>query len=177
MRQDEPRHGDPIGPKDWHKLLPFEPAPASDRLGWAGLEAASAPAAPSAELDRPPLTHHTLVLFTRPPEQFELLYDGVSRHRPPPAGSVSVLPAGTTSRWQWSGIKGSLHVYLEPGLVGRVVAEVFDQDPVRLSIPPLDGLHHPHLRATLAAVGAELASDGAGAGSPLSRWPTSWRST
>ena len=28
MRQDEPEHGDPIGPLDWHKLLPFEPAPA-----------------------------------------------------------------------------------------------------------------------------------------------------
>jgi hypothetical protein len=44
MRQDAPGHGEPIGPQDWHKLLPSEPAPASDRLEWAGMEAASAPA-------------------------------------------------------------------------------------------------------------------------------------
>jgi hypothetical protein len=65
------RNGGPISPRDWHKLLPFAPAPASDRLGWTCLEAASAPAAPSAELDRPALTHHTLVLFSRPPDELE----------------------------------------------------------------------------------------------------------
>ena len=77
MMEAASRHGDPIGPRDWHKLLPFEPAPASDRLGWTGLEAASAPAAPSAELDRPALTHHTLVLFSRQPDELELRYEGV----------------------------------------------------------------------------------------------------
>ena len=35
-------------PQDWHKLLPFEAPTGSDRLGWAGLEAASAPSAPLA---------------------------------------------------------------------------------------------------------------------------------
>src|SRR5262245_52582634 len=161
MSQDEPGRGSPIGPVDWHKLLPFEAA-ASDRLGWAGLEAASAPAMPAAELDRPPLTHHTLVLFTGPPEEWDRRYEGVKRCRPPPAGSVSVVPAGTPSRWRWRGTKGSLHVYLEPGLVGRVAAEAFGLDPARLAVPPLDGLDLPHLRAALTAVGAELASDGAG---------------
>jgi AraC family transcriptional regulator len=162
MMEAASRHGDPIGPRDWHKLLPFEPAPASDRLGWTGLEAASAPAAPSAEVDRPPLTHHTLVLFSRPPDELELRYEGVKRHRPPPAGAVSVVPAGSPSRWRWRGTKGSMHVYLEPGLVGRVAAEVFDRDPARLAIPPLDNLDLPPLRATMAVVAAELASGGAG---------------
>ena len=78
MMEAASRHGDPIGPRDWHKLLPFAPTPASDRLGWTGLEAASAPAAPSAELDRPAVTHHTLVLFSRPPDELELRYEGLS---------------------------------------------------------------------------------------------------
>src|SRR5262245_40423591 len=155
VRQQETGRGDPIGPLDWHKLLPFEAAAASDRLGWAGLEAARAPAAPAAELDRPPLTHHTLVLFTGPPEELDLRYEGVKRHRPPPAGSVSVVPAGTPSRWRWRGTKGSLHVYLEPGLVGRVAAEVFDLDPARVAVPPLGGRELRALRATLTAGGAE----------------------
>src|SRR5262245_9825006 len=55
-----------------------------------------------------------------------------------------------------------MHVYLEPGLVGRVAAEVFDRDPARLAVPPLDNLDLPDLRATLAVVAAELASGGAG---------------
>jgi AraC family transcriptional regulator len=162
VQQQEPGQGGPIRPLDWHKLLPFEPT-ASDRLGWNGLEAAIAPAVPTAEFDRPALTHHTLVLFTRPPEELDLRYEGVKRHRPPPAGSVSVVPAGTPSRWWWRGTKGSMHVYLEPDLFGRVAAEVFDLDPARVAVPPLDGLDHLDLRATLTAVGAVLASDGAGA--------------
>jgi AraC family transcriptional regulator len=55
-----------------------------------------------------------------------------------------------------------MHVYLEPGLVGRVAAEVFELDPERLALPPLDNLDVPPLRATMAVVAAELASCGAG---------------
>src|SRR5262245_66252963 len=55
-----------------------------------------------------------------------------------------------------------MHVYLEPGLVGRVAAEVFDRDPARLAVPPLDNLDLPPLRATMAVVAAELASGGSG---------------
>jgi AraC family transcriptional regulator len=54
-----------------------------------------------------------------------------------------------------------LHVYLEPGLVERVAAEAFDLDPARLTLPPLDGLDLPHLRAAMRAVDAEL-TGGAG---------------
>jgi AraC family transcriptional regulator len=92
----------------------------------------------------------------------DLRYEGVKRYVPPPAGAISLVPAGGPAQWRWSGRREWLHVYLEPGLVGRVAAEVFDLDPARLAVPPLDGLDLPHLRAVLAAVAAELASDGAG---------------
>ena len=71
MRPDEPGRGDPIGPLDWRKIFPFEPAASSDRLGWVGLEAARYCAAPASELHLPALTHHTLVLVTRPPEELD----------------------------------------------------------------------------------------------------------
>src|SRR5262249_7757902 len=58
----------------------------------------------------------------------------------------------------WRGSKGSLHVYLEPGLVGRVAAEAFDLDPARWVLPLLDSLDIPHMRAAMAAVDAELAA-------------------
>src|SRR5262249_4080734 len=50
-----------------------------------------------------------------------------------------------------------------PGLVARVAAEACDLDPARLTVPPLDALDLPHLRATMLAVDGELTTGGAGA--------------
>ena len=86
MRQQEQGRGDWIGPLDWRKIIPFEPAASSDRLGWAGLDAARYRTSPAFELDLPGITHHRLVLFVRPPEELNLRYEGVKRHVPPPAG-------------------------------------------------------------------------------------------
>ena len=61
-----------------------------------------------------------------------------------------------------SGCKDELHIFLEPGLVERVAAEAFGLDPARLTVPPLDGLDLPPLRAAMAAVDAELTAGGAG---------------
>ena len=54
----EPQPGDSMGPLDWLKILPFEPAASSDRLGWVGLEAARCRAAPAYECTPSALTHH-----------------------------------------------------------------------------------------------------------------------
>ena len=88
----------------------------------------------------------------------------MKRHRPPAAGSVSLLPADSPAWVRSSGCKDELHLFLEPGLVSRVAAEAFDLDPARLTVPPLDGLDLPQLRVLMLAVGAELT---AGAGGPL----------
>jgi AraC family transcriptional regulator len=162
MRQQEPGRGDPIGPLDWFKLLPFAPAASSDRLGWAGLEAARNRAVPASELHAPAISHHRLVLFSRPPEELDLLYEGVRRHVPPPAGAILVVPAGSPALWRWSGSFDSLHIFLEPELFARVGAEAFGLDPARVTLPPLDGLDLPHLRTAMGAVDAELTAGGAG---------------
>jgi AraC family transcriptional regulator len=127
-----------------------------------GLEAARYRQAPASEIALSPLTHHALVLITRPPEELDLVYEGVKRHVPPPAGSIAVVPAGSPALWRWGGRKDSLHVYLEPGLVARVAAEACGLDPARLTVPPLDALDLPHLRAAMGAVDAELTAGGAG---------------
>ena len=41
-------------------------------------------------------------------------------------------------------------------------AEAFDLDPARLTVPPLDGLQLPRLRAAMLAVNDELTADAAG---------------
>ena len=61
-----------------------------------------------------------------------------------------------------SGCKDELHIFLEAGVVERVAAEAFDLDPARLTIPPLDGVDLPPLRAALGAVDAELTAGAAG---------------
>src|SRR5262249_11058765 len=114
------------------------------------------------EAFQPPLTHHSLLLFLCTPEEFEARYDGISRVVPPPAGSILMVPAGSSAWWRWSNHSDSLHVFLEPGLVARVAAEAFDLDPGRVSLPPLDGLRLPQLRAAMLAVNDELTADAAG---------------
>ena len=162
MPEQEPIHGGSIGPLDWLKAIPFEPAAWSDRLRWVGLQAARYSGEPAFELHPPASTHHWLVLVTRPPEELDLRYEGVKRHVPPPAGSISVVPAGSPALWRWSGRKDSLHIYLEPGLVARVAAEAFDLDPARMTVPSLDALDLPQLRAAMLAVDAELTAGDTG---------------
>jgi AraC family transcriptional regulator len=162
MRHEGPGRGDPLGPLDWRKVIPFQAVASSDQLGWVGLEAARYRASPTWEYDAPALTHHRLVLVTRPPQELELRFEGVKRHVPPPAGAIILVPAGTRGRVRWSGGFDWLHIYLEPGLVERVAAEAFGVDPTRLTIPPLDGLDLPHLRAAMGMVDAELTVGGAG---------------
>jgi AraC family transcriptional regulator len=162
MQHGESEFGGAIGPIELRKNVPFEPCAASDRLGWAGIEAARYREAPDSEIALSPLTHHTLVLVTRPPAELDLRYEGVKRQFPPQAGSILMVPAGSAALWRWSGPKDSLHVYVEPGLVTRVAAEAFELDPARMTVPPLDGLELPQLRSAMLAVDAELTSGGAG---------------
>ena len=110
MSQMQLQPDDPIRPLDWLKAIPFEPAAWSDRLGWVGLEAASCRAGPAFECTPSVPSHHRLVLFTRPPEELDLRYEGAKRNVPPPAGSISLIPAGSPARVRSSGCKDELHI-------------------------------------------------------------------
>jgi AraC family transcriptional regulator len=161
----------PLTPQEYHPLAPradgglvpiVQPTATSDCLGWTRLEALLANDVPDAEMERPPLTHHALILFKRSPDVLEMGYEGIRRHRPPAAGAVAVVPAGTPSRWQWRGRKSSLHVFLEPELVTRVAGQQFGLDTSRWAVPPLDCLDVPVLRSAMLAVSAELTTGGLG---------------
>jgi hypothetical protein len=121
MQEKAPGHGEPTGLLDWRKIIPFEPAASSDRLGWVGLEAAHYPEAPASEIEQPVLTHHLLVLFARPPEELDLRYEGVKRHVPPPpdrsrccrpaarpGGAGVAATTRSTSTWSRGWWRGSL---------------------------------------------------------------------
>src|SRR5262245_27701975 len=140
MQRESAESGCLLGPLEYHPLVPVEPAAASQGLGWTGLEAARLCDLTDAEFVRPALSHHALILFTEPPDELDLRYEDVKRHRPPPLGSVSVVQAGIPTHWRWRGTKSSLQVYLQPDLVERVAVEVFGLDPARGLLPPLDAV-------------------------------------
>jgi AraC family transcriptional regulator len=154
--------GGPIGPLDWHKILPFEPAVSSNRLGWVGLGAAHCRSEPAFERISPAIPHHRLVLNARPPEKLDLRFEGVKRHVPHSAGSITLVPAGSEALVRSSGHRDELHVFLDQGLVTRVGEKEFGLDAARLTVPPLDGVDLPQFRAVMMAVEIELTTGGAG---------------
>jgi len=162
MRKEEPGGDDPIESLDWRKALPFNVDTSSEQQEWLGLQAASFHKVSSEELSVGALDHHRLVLFVRPPEELDMVYGEVKRHSPPPMGSILLVPAGSPAWVRSNGRRDVLHVFLEAELVTRVAAETFDLDPARLTIPPINGLNIPHLRAAMQLVHAELTAKDAG---------------
>ncbi len=161
MQQEKPQAG-PLGPLDWSKILPFEAAVSSNRLGWVGLDAAHCRSEPAFERISPAIPLHRLVFNARPPEELELRFEGVKRHVLHSAGSITLVPAGSEALVRSSGHKDELHVFLDQGLVTRVAEEEFGLDPARLTVHPLDGLDLPQLRSVMEAVELELTTGGAG---------------
>jgi AraC family transcriptional regulator len=164
----------PFGPfreiKAWHPFdlngyyaaLKEKSFATSYGMGWKGLQAVriESPGGEFSAVVTP--STHVLGLSVRPPEKMDLRYEGVKRDMPPPAGSIAVVPAGSSVQTRWQGSKDSLLIYLEPSLVTRVAAESFELDPTRMVVPPLDGLTVPELRSAMLAVGAELRAGGVG---------------
>jgi AraC family transcriptional regulator len=110
----------------------------------------------------PPASRHGLVLTIQPAERLEVQYAGLTVKRPPVAGSINVIPAGSSVQWSRKGSMDALFIHLEPSLVARVAMESFDFDSSRTVLPPLYGLNVPELRSTMLAVDAELRASGVG---------------
>jgi AraC family transcriptional regulator len=145
------------------KFVPFAPCTTSYRMGWKGLEAVRYRTdSANVEITLPPVSYHCLVLLTRPPEKLEVRYEGVKRDMLPAAGSIAVVPAGSSQLVRWQGSKEDLLIYLEPSLVARVAAESFGFDSSRTVLPPLYGLNVPELRSAMLSVDAELRVGGVG---------------
>lgn len=149
-------------PAELHRKMPFASTVTSVNLGWGSVEAWRACHAPSSALSHSGLTHHNLVLFNHPPADLHLRFGDVARRSSPPPGSILIIPAGAEAAWRWQGTKDSLHVFLDPNLVSRVTAELFEMDSARMSVPPLDAANAPLLRSAMLAINAELMTSGIG---------------
>ena len=143
--------------------VPFAPCATSYGMGWKGLQAVHYCKSPNrAFFSTGTALAHVLVLTIRPPEKMELEYEGVKQHRPPPAGSIYVMPAGCNMLLRWQGSIDSIVIFLEPSLVAKIAAESFELDPNRTPLPSLYGLNVPELRSAMFAVDYEMRFGGPG---------------
>jgi AraC family transcriptional regulator len=143
--------------------VPFAPCATSYGMGWKGLQAVHYCKSPNRLFfSTGTALAHVLVLTIRPPEKMDLEYEGVKQHRPPPVGSIYVVPAGCKVLARWQGSVESLVIFLEPSLVAKVAAESFELDPNRTPLPPLYGLNVPALRSAMLAVDYEMRFGGQG---------------
>jgi len=145
------------------KLYPFAPSATSSGMGWEALQALRWRKGPaSGEISYFPMSQHLLVLMIRPPKKHYMRSEGLKLDTPPPAGSIAVVPAGSSVFCSRQGSADSLFIYLEPSIVERVATESFEFDPTRTVVPPVVGLNAPELRSTMLAVDAELKAGGLG---------------
>jgi AraC family transcriptional regulator len=145
------------------RFAPFTPSATSYGLEWNALRAVRyLKSSASGEFSMPPAPRHGLVLTIQPAESLEVQYAGLTVKRPPVAGSINVIPAGSSVQWSRQGNMDALFIDLEPSLVARVAAESCDFDSSRTVLPPLYGLNVPELRSAMLAVDAELRAGGVG---------------
>src|SRR5262249_16022652 len=151
-----------LGPRELIKRLPEAALAVSDQRPWAALEAVRYRHQPANENFVPALTHHMLLFFLLTPRELEVESEGLRRAVPPPGGSVILVPAGQPARYRSKAVSDSLHVFIKPELIGHIAEESFDRDPARISLPSLDGFHHPQLRRVMLAVNDELMAGATG---------------
>jgi AraC family transcriptional regulator len=147
------------------RFVPFTPSATSYGLEWNAMQAVrylESKGTASGELSAAQVSRHGLVLTIRPAERLDVRYAGIRVTRPPVAGSINVVPAGSSVQWEREGSMDLLFIYLEPSLVARVAAESFELDSSRTVLPPLNGLNVPELRSAMLAVDAELRAGGVG---------------
>ncbi len=145
------------------RFVPFTPSATSYGLEWNALRAVRyLKSSTSGEFSMPPASQHGLVLTIQPAERLDVQYAGLTVKRPPVAGSINVIPGGSSVQWSRKGSMDALFIHLEPSLVARVAMESFDFDSSRTVLPPLYGLNVPELRSAMLAVDAELRVGGVG---------------
>jgi AraC family transcriptional regulator len=145
------------------KFVPFTPSAMSYGLEWNALQAVRYLKSPaSGEFSMPAASRHGLVLTIQPAERLDVRYAEVRVKRPPFAGSINVIPAGSSVEWCRKGSMDALFIHLEPSLVSRIATESFHLVSSRTVLPPLYGLNVPELRSAMLAVDAELRAGGVG---------------
>jgi hypothetical protein len=79
------------------RFVPLAPSATSHGLEWNAMEAVRYRKSPAnGEFSLPRVSRHVLVLTIQPAERLHVRYEGVRVDSPPVAGSINVIPAGSS---------------------------------------------------------------------------------
>ena len=146
------------------KFVPLTPSVTSYGMGWKTLQAVHyRGSAASGEFSLPPVPRHKLFLIIRPSERLELRSEGVRLNRPPAAGSIHVIPAGSSVRWCREENRDALLIDLEPSLIARCAGSGPPANEFELTVLPLRRVLASWRRASAAIA----TRSGAGSSVPI----------
>jgi AraC family transcriptional regulator len=89
------------------------------------------------DISAPRLVDYLLVLYTGGPTRMSRHVDGPRKTSDIATGDISLLTRSVESEWNWKDDIEVLHIYLEPGLVARVVHTMFDRDVADVNLRDL----------------------------------------
>lgn len=143
-----------MAPADWARTLG---APVLDtRVGglipvtirhWQGV---------AHEIEQAALDHHFVSMHLGGSKRLFRRGEGECRSRDVPSGAYSLVPAGAAFHWDTEGPIDFMHVYFAPALVGHVVGEAFDRDPLSVRVQDALGESSPLIAALATSLLAEL---------------------
>lgn len=147
-----------VSPAVWAGTLPDAPVldrrvaglvPATIRR-WRGI---------SPEIDQASLDQHFVSVHLGGPKRLQRRGEGHTLSRDVPVGAHSIVPAGSSFRWNTQGPVDFAHIYFERSAVEHVVAHAFDRDPAHVSLREGLGVDDPLIGSLAAALLAELGGD------------------
>ncbi len=117
---------------------------------------------PDGEVDLPALSHHLLPLHLKPKAEFSLETGGKGHRWSPDPGSITVIPAGSATRWSWRGRPDTLLVLLNAQAVSSIALTEPGVDPTHLLLDPVIAFQDAQILSVLSAIRSELHSGGFG---------------
>ena len=111
-------------------------------------------------VEQPKLNRHCLALHLGGAKQVTRRGDGRAMAADAPLASVTLIPAGTSYRWDTTGPIAYAHLYIDPAIVDHAVQEHFDRDPRAVRLVDCVATDSPLIRALLLAMLAEIEAPG-----------------
>lgn len=152
---------DLITPEELPKWVPGELTLDSARLGWDGVRLRGYRYAGS-DVPVPALHDYMVVVYKEGATPMHRRCDGAWRTETCGPGSVSLLTHAARSHWRWSEPIEVAHLYLSPGAVADVAADVFDRDIEDVELMDVLRADDAVLSNLAAALTSELQQGGLG---------------
>jgi len=99
------------------------------------------------DIFQPALDHHYITMHLGGPKQVQRRGEGKVAFADIEAGSLSIVPAGSTFHWKTRGPIEFAHLYIAPAMIGRLAVEELDRDASALSLEDPVGARDPLLQS------------------------------